>query len=212
MDRSTLKLNRIYARHLASNTASGRVLAKLGMRQEGVLREFAPKGQGFEDAVLLSLLRREWDEGNEGGRMKNSVISTRATLTQGMQKEECRMQKFGSKPPRGYPEATPRPSGSQPVGPLKPPCSHPEATLRLTSGYLQAPAPRSHSRLAPTAILVRAQRLEHGTDARDFVRAEQVGLAQCGQHSEERFGATHFLTEILEGMGQGVADRIAQCA
>ncbi len=56
-----LKLNRIYARHLASNTASGRVLAKLGMRQEGVLREFAPKENGFEDAVLLSLLRREWD-------------------------------------------------------------------------------------------------------------------------------------------------------
>jgi RimJ/RimL family protein N-acetyltransferase len=60
-----LKLNRIYARHLASNTASGRVLAKLGMREEGVLREFAPKGEGFEDAVLLSLLRREWKKGVE---------------------------------------------------------------------------------------------------------------------------------------------------
>ena len=56
-----LKLNRIYARHLASNTASGRVLAKLDMRQEGVLREFAVRGNGFEDAVLVSLLRREWD-------------------------------------------------------------------------------------------------------------------------------------------------------
>jgi hypothetical protein len=41
------------------------------MRQEGVLREFAPKGKGFEDAVLLSLLRREWEEGNEEGRMVN---------------------------------------------------------------------------------------------------------------------------------------------
>ena len=44
------------------------MLAKLGMRQEGVLREFAPKGKGFEDAVLLFLLRREWEEGNEERR------------------------------------------------------------------------------------------------------------------------------------------------
>jgi [ribosomal protein S5]-alanine N-acetyltransferase len=67
-----LKLNRIYARHLAGNSASGRVLAKLGLRQEGVLREFAPKGNGFEDAVLLSLLRREWEQGNEEGGMKHA--------------------------------------------------------------------------------------------------------------------------------------------
>jgi len=44
-----------------------------------------------------------------------------ATLTQGMQKVECRMQKFGSKAARGYPEATLRPSGGQPVGTPKPP-------------------------------------------------------------------------------------------
>jgi len=43
------------------------VLAKLGMKQEGVLREFAPKGDGFEDAVPLSLLRREWAEGSDEG-------------------------------------------------------------------------------------------------------------------------------------------------
>jgi [ribosomal protein S5]-alanine N-acetyltransferase len=34
-----LKLNRIYAYHLVSNEASARVLAKLGMKQEGVLRQ-----------------------------------------------------------------------------------------------------------------------------------------------------------------------------
>jgi [ribosomal protein S5]-alanine N-acetyltransferase len=57
-----LKLNRICARHLVSNAASAKVLAKLGMKPEGVLREFARKGTVFEDVVLLSLLRREWDE------------------------------------------------------------------------------------------------------------------------------------------------------
>ena len=32
------------------------------------------------------------------------------------------------------------------------------------------------------------------------MRAEQVGFAQRGQHGEERFGAAHFLAEILEGV------------
>jgi RimJ/RimL family protein N-acetyltransferase len=55
-----LELNRIYARHLATNPASGRVLAKLGMRQEGVLRGSVRKEKLFEDAVLVALLREEW--------------------------------------------------------------------------------------------------------------------------------------------------------
>ena len=55
-----LKLNRIYARHLASNAASARVLAKVGMQREGVLREFARKPKGFEDVVVAAIPRREW--------------------------------------------------------------------------------------------------------------------------------------------------------
>jgi hypothetical protein len=56
---------------------------------------------------------------------------------------ECRMQngecqELPSGLPRGYPEATLRPSGGQPVGTLKPPRGYPEATLRLSSGYPQA--------------------------------------------------------------------------
>ena len=50
------------------------MLAKLGMRQEGVLREFAPKGGGFEDAVLVSLLRREW--GGKGEKLKGGRRTT----------------------------------------------------------------------------------------------------------------------------------------
>src|ERR1017187_5102190 len=41
--------------------------------------------------------------------------------------EEGRMQKFGSKPPRGHPQAIWWPTGR-----------HPEATLRLPSGYPEA--------------------------------------------------------------------------
>ena len=56
----SLKLNRVYARHLVSNTASARVLRKVGMKREGLLREFARKDNGFEDAVIRAILRREW--------------------------------------------------------------------------------------------------------------------------------------------------------
>ena len=55
-----MKLNRIYARHLASNHASARVLAKLGMVQEGLLRESARKGDAFHEVVMVALLRKEW--------------------------------------------------------------------------------------------------------------------------------------------------------
>ena len=52
-----LKLNRIYAHYRVSNPASGRVLAKLGMKQEGLMRQCVRMGKGFEDMVLMALLR-----------------------------------------------------------------------------------------------------------------------------------------------------------
>ena len=55
---------------------------------------------------------------------------TKATLTQGMQKVECRMQKFGSKPPV-YPQAIWWPTGRHPEATLRPPSGYPEATTGL---------------------------------------------------------------------------------
>lgn len=55
-----LKLNRIVARHLVRNPASGKVMQKLGMRHEGTLREDTVKWDRFEDLELYSILRREW--------------------------------------------------------------------------------------------------------------------------------------------------------
>ena len=57
-----LGLNRIYAHHMVRNPASGRVLAKLGMKQEGLLRQRARKWGVFEDVVLKAVLRAEWAE------------------------------------------------------------------------------------------------------------------------------------------------------
>jgi ribosomal-protein-alanine N-acetyltransferase len=56
----TLRLNRIYAHHMLRNPASGRVLEKIGMRREGVLRERVRKWGVFEDLAILSILRKEW--------------------------------------------------------------------------------------------------------------------------------------------------------
>jgi len=57
-----LGLNRIYAHHMVRNPASGRVLARIGMKQEGLLRQRVRKWGVFEDVVLMALLRQEWAE------------------------------------------------------------------------------------------------------------------------------------------------------
>ncbi|MEE9146276.1 MAG: GNAT family N-acetyltransferase [Candidatus Tectomicrobia bacterium] len=56
-----LELNRIYAYHMKRNPASGRVLHKLGMVQEGVLRQRVRKWGVFEDVAMCALLRQDWD-------------------------------------------------------------------------------------------------------------------------------------------------------
>jgi RimJ/RimL family protein N-acetyltransferase len=55
-----LELNRIWAYHMVRNPASGRVLAKVGMEREGLLRQHVRKNEVFEDVVLMALLRQEW--------------------------------------------------------------------------------------------------------------------------------------------------------
>ena len=59
-----LKLQRLYAEHLERNSASGRVLQKIGMSKEGTARQHTKKWGKFEDLVLYGLLRNEW-EGRE---------------------------------------------------------------------------------------------------------------------------------------------------
>jgi [ribosomal protein S5]-alanine N-acetyltransferase len=52
----SLGLNRVQGRHLLRNPASGRVLEKLGMTREGVLRQAIRRNGRFEDVVMLALL------------------------------------------------------------------------------------------------------------------------------------------------------------
>jgi len=52
----TLGLNRIEANHLTRNPASGRVMAKAGMRLEGVHRQHILKNGVFEDLARYAIL------------------------------------------------------------------------------------------------------------------------------------------------------------
>lgn len=60
-----LNLNRIQAHHMVRNPASGRVLEKIGMRREGLLRQFVCKWGVFEDVVVLAILREDWQKSRE---------------------------------------------------------------------------------------------------------------------------------------------------
>jgi ribosomal-protein-alanine N-acetyltransferase len=51
-----LALNRVCAYCMVRNPASGRVLARLGFRQEGLLRQCVRKWDVFEDVLLWSIL------------------------------------------------------------------------------------------------------------------------------------------------------------
>ncbi len=57
---TALGLNRVCAHHMVRNPASGRVLARIGMQREGVLRQRVRKWGVFEDVVMLAVLREDW--------------------------------------------------------------------------------------------------------------------------------------------------------
>ncbi len=55
-----MRLNRIAARHFARNPASGKVMQKLGMKQEGYLKQAFVRWGRYEDDVLYAILREDW--------------------------------------------------------------------------------------------------------------------------------------------------------
>jgi RimJ/RimL family protein N-acetyltransferase len=59
---ATLGLHRIYASAFRENTASAKVLQKLGMTHEGCLRQHALKWGRFVDLEMYAILRCEWKQ------------------------------------------------------------------------------------------------------------------------------------------------------
>lgn len=55
-----LQLQRIFACHFKRNPASGRVMAKNGMKWEGCLRQHLKRRGRFEDLDYYGILREEW--------------------------------------------------------------------------------------------------------------------------------------------------------
>lgn len=57
---AVLDVHRIQAHHFVSNPASGRVMQKIGMTYEGLLRAAVRKSGRFEDLALYAVLAPEW--------------------------------------------------------------------------------------------------------------------------------------------------------
>ena len=78
----TLKLRRIYASYVTENLASGRVLEKIGMRSEGMLRSHICKWDVFHDLVYCGILDDEFRarpvvaEAREDDQPYNSLSSS----------------------------------------------------------------------------------------------------------------------------------------
>jgi len=62
-------LHRIHANYLTRNQASTKVLQKLGMREEGCLRQHLKHRGGFEDMGIYGILRSEWALQRQGERV-----------------------------------------------------------------------------------------------------------------------------------------------
>ncbi len=55
-----LGLQKIYAHHFERNPSSGRVMQKIGMKREGLLRRHFKKGERFENLIFYGILREEF--------------------------------------------------------------------------------------------------------------------------------------------------------
>jgi ribosomal-protein-alanine N-acetyltransferase len=55
-------LHRIFAEHMTRNPASGKVMRKLGMREEGLLKEHVLRSHRYEDVVVYGILNDDWNK------------------------------------------------------------------------------------------------------------------------------------------------------
>jgi RimJ/RimL family protein N-acetyltransferase len=71
-----LGLHRIYARHLAWNAASARVLTGIGLSHEGTMRGHARKWGSFHDIEVYGICIDEYFRKHAEGKWKNDVGPT----------------------------------------------------------------------------------------------------------------------------------------
>ncbi|MFH1699776.1 MAG: GNAT family N-acetyltransferase [Candidatus Zixiibacteriota bacterium] len=56
-----LSLHRIHAHYMTRNIASGKIMEKLGMTREGLMRQHIKKWDKFEDIILYGILKSDWE-------------------------------------------------------------------------------------------------------------------------------------------------------
>jgi RimJ/RimL family protein N-acetyltransferase len=54
-----LQLNKIYATYFLQNPASGRIMEKVGMEQEALLKQHVRKGEEYFDIMMYSVLKNK---------------------------------------------------------------------------------------------------------------------------------------------------------
>jgi RimJ/RimL family protein N-acetyltransferase len=55
-----MQLNKIHASHMTRNPSSGRVMQKIGMESEGILKQHALKWDEFVDLAVYGILASSW--------------------------------------------------------------------------------------------------------------------------------------------------------
>lgn len=53
------KMHKVFARYFSSNPASGKVMEKIGMQKEGVLKDHLKKDEEFKDVVYYGIIRED---------------------------------------------------------------------------------------------------------------------------------------------------------
>ncbi|MDH6251786.1 ribosomal-protein-alanine N-acetyltransferase [Chryseobacterium sp. H1D6B] len=56
----TLKFNKIYATHFLNNPASGRIMQKIGMEKEALLKQHIKKNEEYLDLVMYSCFKNKY--------------------------------------------------------------------------------------------------------------------------------------------------------
>jgi ribosomal-protein-alanine N-acetyltransferase len=55
-------LHKIFAEHMTRNPVSGKVMKKLGMQKEGLLKEHVLRSDKYEDVVVYGILNDDWNK------------------------------------------------------------------------------------------------------------------------------------------------------
>jgi hypothetical protein len=130
----------------------GRILGSLPVLTNAILFNMSNADAVVSAMQIFPVVTQRvvsWGRGRDGSEFArgNRSVDTEGfcksqmTLNSGLRWLRATLRCFrwnGPNSVTGYPEATPRPCGSQPVATPKPPRSHPEATPRLPRGYPEA--------------------------------------------------------------------------